>query len=144
MNWIIKATLAVIIVGMLSQTGGTPVWPRWAELTAQVCVERPGDNGWLNIWPADVIIERGVTLRLPGESAACAFVAAGKHSIWVESKDPYDRESAKPATWKSEVLAVTVRPKERLEFEVCGTGQPGYSTWKIQPPNSKTPCVPKG
>ena len=78
MNQIIKATLAVITVGMFSQTGGTPAWPRWTELTAQVCVERPGDNGWLNIWPADVIIERGVTLRLPGESAACAFVAAGK------------------------------------------------------------------
>jgi hypothetical protein len=60
--------------------------------------------------------------------------AAGKHSIWVESKDPYDRESARPATWKSEVLAVTLRPKERLEFEVCGTGEQGYSTWKIQPP----------
>jgi hypothetical protein len=78
MNRIIKATLALITVGMFFQTGGTPGWPRWTELTAQVCVERPGDNGLLNIWPADVIIERGVTLRLPGESAACAFVAAGK------------------------------------------------------------------
>ena len=143
MNRINIGLLAAAVVGLFSQASGPGGWPRWTELTSQICVERPGDNGWLNIWPADVVIEPGATLRLSGESAACAFVAPGKHNIWVESKNPYDRESTNPVTWKSDVLVATVRPKDRLEYEVCGTGRAGYSTWKIQPPNSKEPCVPK-
>jgi len=125
------------------QAGSAERWPRWQETPAQICVERPGDGGLLNIVSARILVDDGIGLILQGETAGCLYLRPGKSHVWVESLDPYDPESKKPKTWKSNVIETTLRAGERVEFEVCGTGRQGYSTWKIQPPKSKTPCVPE-
>jgi hypothetical protein len=119
---------------LVLQTGGTRPWPRSVASPGQICVERPGDDGALNIREATVVIEGGPGLVLVGEQAACGFVEAGKHQVWVQSRDPYDSASTDRAAWKSDVLTLTVRATERVELEVCGVGVNGtYKTWGIRP-----------
>jgi hypothetical protein len=111
--------------------------PRWTpQLTAQVCVERIEDNGILNIRPAYVVLDSNYRiLVLTGGEAACASVEPGRHSIRVESPDPYDPASNEKAAWKSQRLSFEVASGRRADFEMCGAsgGQQGYSTWVIAP-----------
>jgi hypothetical protein len=125
--------LIVAVLGVSAgQTGGQP-WPKTLHLSAQICVERPGDNGALNIRLADVVIgDAGPILSLMGEQAACAYVEPGRYSVHAQSRDPYDPASKNPAKWKSASLTVVATAGERVMLEVCGTGARGYSNWKVQ------------
>ena len=125
--------VALALVGAAAQLGSAPGWPENLVLKAQICVERPGDTGRLNLRPADLVIDGGPLLRLIGEQAACAYVQAGKYRVWAQSTDPFDRSSTKIDAWKSTPILVTVGAKERIELEVCGAGANGnYTNWKVE------------
>ena len=136
--------LGLVSLFTVAQSGSSTQWPRWTELDSQVCVERPGDNGLLNIVSARILIDGWFGLVLPGERAGCLYIEPGKHKIWAESSDPYDRESAQPRAWKSNEIEFSIGRAERLNFEVCGAGPSGYSTWVIErarTPRPRRPCI---
>ena len=125
--------MALALVGAAAQPGSAPRWPENMVLRAQICVERPGDTGRLNLRPADVVIDGGPILRLIGEQAACAYVQAGKYRVWAQSTDPFDRSSTKIDAWKTASVLVSVAAKERIELEVCCAGANGtYTNWKVE------------
>ena len=124
---------ALVLTTLVLQTSSTGPWPRSIYLPAQICIERPGDNGALNVRQASILIAGGPGLTLLGEQAACGFVAAGRHRLWVQSRDPYDPTSTDPEAWKSDPLTIAVGANERVELEVCGLARNGaYATWVIR------------
>lgn len=131
-----RTRIVVVVLALLvaaAQPGGVPGWPENMVLKAQICVERPGDMGRLNLRPADVVIEGGPLLRMIGEQAACGYVQPGKYRVWAQSTDPFDRSSTKIDAWKSASIIVSVGAKERIELEVCGLGANGtYTNWKVE------------
>jgi len=122
------------LVGLAAPAaGGAPRWPENMVLRAQICVERPGDAGRLNLRAADVVVDGGPILRMIGEQAACAFVQAGRYRVWAQSTDPFDPASTKIDAWKSAVLVVSAAENQRVELEVCGAGTNGaYTNWRIE------------
>ena len=131
-------TRSLLLVGVVlsvsvGQIGGQP-WPKTSGLSAQICVERPGDNGALNIRLANVVIgDSGPILSLMGEQAACAYVEPGQYAVHAQSPDPYDPESKDPAKWKSAPLSLVLTAGQRVILDVCGTGSnAAYRNWKVQ------------
>lgn len=125
-------TTATLVASIALPQSGALRWPSNTILKAQICVERPGDSGRLNIRPADVVIESGPTLSLMGEQAACAFVQPGKYRVWAQSRDPNDKTSTDPRAWKSAPIVVSAPANDRVELEVCGIGdKTTYTNWKI-------------
>ncbi len=127
-----------VLVSAVPAIAGEPSWPRWTELPAQICVERPENNGVLNIREVDVVIERGPALSLMGGQAACVFVDVGKHTLWIQSRNPYDPASVDPKAWKSAPITVDVKRGERVELQVCGEGaRSTYTGWSIRQTNGR-------
>jgi hypothetical protein len=127
---VLTATIVTIAAGL--QTGGARHWPANDVLRSQICIERPGDNGRLNIHQSEVVIEGGPILMLIGEQAACAYVQPGRYRVWAQSIDPYDKQSTNHEAWKSAPVIVTAPAEGRVELVVCGTGADStYTNWKI-------------
>jgi len=128
--------VAFIGIGLaVSLQSGGQRWPRWNDLSAQICVERPGDNGSLNIRPADILISDGPTLTLLGEQASCAYVRPGRYTLWAQSRDPYDPGSTNETAWKSISVSLSVGANEVSRFEVCRAG--AEYNWKVQRPGPR-------
>jgi hypothetical protein len=128
-HFLMTAGLAALTA--LPQSGAIR-WPSNTILKAQICVERPGDTGRLNVRPADVVIESGPIISLMGEQAVCAFVQPGQYRVWAQSRDPNNRQSTNPTAWKSKPIVVKAPANDRVELEVCGIGDATvYNNWKI-------------
>ena len=130
--------LTIAAAVMLAGAAATEVsrWPRFApRLNAQICVERPENNGVMNIRESMVVIRGGPGLTLTGDEAACAYVeGGGKYTVWVQSRDPYDPSVSDPKAWRSSDLDVTVADGGRVELIVCARSSTrGYAGWVIQP-----------
>ncbi|HEY3176420.1 MAG TPA: hypothetical protein VGK94_11755 [Candidatus Polarisedimenticolia bacterium] len=129
------ALMAAAILGAGSIAATVRTWPRWIpHLTAQICVERPENNGVLNIRYAQVVIRGGPTLTLAGGEAACAWVeGGGVYYVWVQSRDPYDPTDTGPTAWRSTDLKLEVKQNSRVDLLVCGVGVRGaYTNWSVQ------------
>src|SRR5262245_17428642 len=123
--------LIAVTFGLAASSG----WPRWTtRLTGQICVERPENNGVLNIRPSDVRIQGGPTLTLVGGEAACGYVeGGGKYTVWAQSRDPYDPSVRARAAWKSTNLQVEVKEGGRVELVVCAIGaKAAYQNWEVR------------
>jgi len=135
------AIVGLVGVALVVQIDAPKRWPKWNVLSAQICIERPGDNGVLNIRSADIVIENVAVVSLLGQRAACLYVAPGEYKVWAQSRSPFDPKSTDPAAWKSEAVTATVGSDVRVEFEVCGAGRDSvYSTWRVKKPDSGPPC----
>ena len=132
-----------VVVGLAGGLGAAvSPWPRsLTNLTAQICVERPENNGVLNIRPADIVIKGGPGLSLAGGEAACAYVeGGGKYALWAQSSNPYDPSAPDSAAWRSSDLQVSVEQGGRVELLLCAIG-PGatYENWSVQPADKPCP-----
>jgi hypothetical protein len=126
-------TAFILLMSFLAASAGD--WPESnPTLNAQVCAERPENNGSLNIRPANVLIEGGPVLTLLGGQAACAYVEGGRtYNVWIQSEDPFHLESKNPTAWKSNRLKITVLRGTRAELLICGKGSKGtYRNWELR------------
>jgi hypothetical protein len=128
------ALLALVSSAAVLAVSPVTPWPRVLHhLTGQICVERPENNGVLNIRPAEVVVQGGPTIVLSGGEAACAYVeGGGRYTIWAQSPDPYDPSNAHPTAWRSADREVVVEQGGRSALILCGTGAKGtYENWAV-------------
>lgn len=131
--------ILLLLLSFIAVNSAAGDWPESnPDLNAQICVERPENNGVLNIRPANVLIEDGPVLTLLGGQAACAYVEGGRtYSVWIQSENPFYPESKNPTAWKSNSLKVAVRRGTRTELLICGKGSKGtYRNWDLRTGNS--------
>ena len=133
MRFVFRLIGVIAILGTGFVTAEETTWPRRQELSGQICVERPENNGVLNIREANFVIDRGPVLSFIGGQAACAYVPAGRHSMWVQSRHPYDPASLDPKAWKSSPITLELSPGSRAELYVCGEATNStYTGWAIR------------
>jgi len=105
--------------------------PSQTNLSSQVHVERPEDNGVLNIRMVDVIIDDQQIRSLLGGQVASAHLAPGKHFIRAESAEPYDPSSTNK--WKTESICFDINKAETKRFLVSGAGNGStYTHWELR------------
>lgn len=92
--------------------------PQQEVLSSQICVERPENNGIVNIVPAEVVFSNQQRLSLVGGQAGCIFVAVGDYSFGVQSSDPYNPESPNPKAWISTETKVSLKIGAVAAFRV--------------------------
>ena len=128
-------TCAVALLATNAANAAEQAWPNSEELSSQICVWRPENNGVLNIRPVEFVIDGGPVLTLLGGQAGCGYVRAGKHMVRAQSRDPYDQNSRNPRAWMSFRITLDVPASSRRELFVCA--EAAYSTytgWAIRRP----------
>jgi hypothetical protein len=148
-----KSTLlhGLLLVLLTGGCSSRPYQPLWIDRPGELCVERPEENGRLNITPAEVVIESSEAglviwdrqfLTLVGGQAVCAVLPAAEYRVHAHSDDPYDsnREpnEPEPEAWESQTLTVSVQQGKRVELWLCGGGQQGYSHWNLKRPHDQS------
>jgi hypothetical protein len=105
--------------------------PKEAYLCSQICIERPENNGSLNIRDVNVIIDNKQDVPLIGGQAVCIYVGIGEHFVYAESYDPYDPHSKNPKAWTSNTVKFYLKKGQRAELEITG-GSKYQNKWYIK------------
>jgi hypothetical protein len=105
--------------------------PRWADLPCQICVERPENQGILNIRETRIVIDEKQALVLIGGQAACAFVSPEEHFIYAESYDPYNPASKDSKAWLSNKITFVLEKGKIAEFEIRNSSNEEGNQWEI-------------
>jgi len=114
--WVVWFLVAALT---FDSSWAAPYKPSQDSLSAQICLERPENNGIVNIAAITIVFSNHQRLILVGGQAACIFVAEGEYSFVVYSANPYDPESTDPKAWSSQEISVQVKPGEVATFEVA-------------------------
>ncbi|SRR5713101_919827 len=130
-----RIALFLLTVSSVSSAWAAPYKPRQGDLSAQICVERPENNGIVNLVPAHVVFSNNQELTLVGGQVACIFVANGIYSFVVQSSDPYNPESTNLKAWTSKKIEVHLKRGEVATFEVSpkSEGAAYIGGWIVKP-----------
>jgi hypothetical protein len=103
--------------------------------SARLCVTRPEQNGYLNIVPIQLLIDRR-TQVLGGGEAACLDMAPGPHAVHLawrwDERDPTSRD------YRSATADIRLAAGEVRRLTVCPApaAPSGAPRWTL----SETPC----
>jgi hypothetical protein len=113
-----RIALFLLTVSSVSSSWAAPYKPRQGDLSAQICVERPENNGMVNLVASHIVFSNNQELALVGGQAACIFVADGVYSFVVQSPDPYKPGATNPKAWTSKEIKARLKRGEVVVFEV--------------------------
>ena len=124
----------ILVVSVASFTWAAPYKPRQGDLSAQICVERPENNGMVNLVPSHVVFSNSQELTLIGGQSACIFVANGVYSFVVQSSNPYPAAINLKA-WTSKKIEVHLKKGDAVVFEVLpkSEGAAYVGGWIVKP-----------
>lgn len=98
--------------------------------TAIVVLERPENNGFLNIVRCTITLSSGEKVELSGGESRSVSIPEGHAWLEVSSFDPYCPESRHPKPWRSgrfkihlkqrEVMRLVIKPKSKGSAYVRG------------------------
>ena len=99
------------------------------KLTAQIVIERPENNGSVNIVPCIVGLNSGQRFVLNGDETNSFLVESGTYFLTASSVSPYETYS-KSSDWKSnrlkiaiadsQVVKITLEPKSKDSTYIGG------------------------
>jgi hypothetical protein len=106
----------------------------WRDNRAQLCFERPENNGGINIL-ASFVRFLDYSVPLIGGQAVCIFVDPGSNDLLVTSTIPYDPESTDEEACKSPVKRLQLAPNENRVFTIWPVtkGSTYVCGWRIEP-----------
>lgn len=107
--------------------------PRWSELPCQICIERPEEQGIINIREVRLIVDDKQAMILAGGQAACAYVEPGDHFVYAVSPNPYDPNLKDAQAWKSNKMNFTLGTGKIAEFEVTKGMNEKEKQWLVKP-----------
>lgn len=87
-----------------------------SSASSSICVQRPENNGILNIRPAIVGFSNGQSLTLSGGEKNCIQVSPGSYTAVAISRDPYDPNNSNP--WDSKPIALQVGESSIVNLEL--------------------------
>jgi hypothetical protein len=84
---------------------------------AQILIERPENNGFINICPCTVKLNVGPKIVLIGRQTNSFSVQPGTYFLKVSSSNPYS-DATKDSDWKSNPLKITVTNSQVIKIIV--------------------------
>jgi hypothetical protein len=93
------AAIAVAVLGTVVRASTIG-----AEVKTGACLFRFEDNGFLNIYPAQLRVDGKNLGEILGGSYRCIELTPGPHVAEVLSANPYDRNSIDSNAWRSKTL----------------------------------------
>jgi len=104
--------------------------------TAQILIERPENNGFINIFPCTVKFSSGKAIALRGGENATLFVKAGTYDLIASSPNPYP-SATKISDWKPGSLKITITNSEviRIIVEPKSEGSTYTGGWVLTASN---------
>jgi hypothetical protein len=107
----------------------------WQDDRAQICFDRPENNGRMNIHESWVHV-LDYRIRLIGGQAVCLFIQQpGSVEVVVTSTIPFKLPPANQQACKSKVVKLELKPREKREFMIWPASKgPSYVCgWRLQP-----------
>jgi len=106
----------------------------WRDNRAELCFDRPEDNGSMNIFESWVRVS-DYRVPLIGGQTACLLVRPGSAEITVTSMVPYDPASEDEEACRSRTLKLELLPNETRHFliEPATKGPTYICGWHIDP-----------
>jgi hypothetical protein len=107
---------------------------------ANIVVERPENNGSVNILPCTIIFSDGQRCTLSGGDHVIVSIWSGASWAAASSPDPYRPDSADSMSWRSPRFNFHVAPSEtlRLSVEPKWKGSTYIGGWTIERVANKT------
>ena len=84
-------------------------------LSAQVCFDRPENNGFVNLIETKTIMQNAPSISLIGGQAACVYVSNGFCFLKVVSANPYPQDGTKKE-WASKEIKFEILGNETKSF----------------------------
>jgi hypothetical protein len=84
---------------------------------AKISIERPEDNGFINICPCTVKLNIGQKIVLSGGQTNSFSVKSGTYFLKVSSLNPYP-DATKDSDWKSNPLKITITNSQAIKIIV--------------------------
>ncbi len=130
--------ISIILLAFVVGTGGC-LHPgsggRSQSARAKIKIERPENNGSVNIVPCTISLSDGQTCILTGGDSTTVLVRCGTFWVAASSLDPYaPSDSGYPVAWRSPRVAFHIGPGEtvRLSVEPRSKGSTYIGGWTIR------------
>jgi hypothetical protein len=123
MRYLLGLTLLLVVLTAAIASGDTvaarPAYePKSIPTSAvEICVERPEENGSVNIVPVTVLVAGSSRLTLLGGEAGCLFLTDGTWTISLSFPYPYDLR--RPRVWTTPARSFESEPGSVVRFELC-------------------------
>ncbi len=89
-----------------------------SQAIAQILIERPEDNGLINIFPCTVELNIGQKIVLNGGQANSFSVKSGTYFLKASSLNPYPH-ATRDSDWKSDSLKIVVVNSQVIKIIVA-------------------------
>ena len=112
----------LIVAFLLALGAHANAVPSLLDRPNQVCIQRPGETGRVNITPVTIIIERSAELTILGEQAVCLFSLNANPAIKLRFPYPYGGPGEQPRYWTTAPVSFA-GAKGPLRLELCEAHQ---------------------
>jgi hypothetical protein len=124
----------LLVVSSATLLGQSLLGQPWQDDRAQICFDRPENNGMMNIHESWVHA-LNYRVRLIGGQAVCLFTEPGSVEVVVTSTVPYKPSSTNQWACKSRVIQLELKAREKREFMIwpAAKGPTYVCGWRLQP-----------
>jgi hypothetical protein len=143
----------MFLSGMLALAFGSTV--KAAELySSRICVERPGENGRVNITPVTIELPSMGELTIFGENEVCVGAnrtQSFQQSVRLKFPYPYSGVSEKLRWWETRPVVVDIQEGKTTHLLLCERDQNHddprwektgwHDMWMLLPPQKKNLCA---
>lgn len=124
----IKMRILLILTAILIILNASAI----AAEQAEVCIDRPENQGVLNIRPVEISSNGKDLFSIIGGEKKCVMVSPGQYELVAQSADPY-RTEKKSVRWISAPLIILVQSNARIEIDLKAITKGATNTgpWKL-------------
>src|SRR5215510_14913789 len=146
-DWLMRPSFIAFLAGtfVVSAAESAP-----SDGRAQICINRPGENGRLNITPVTIRLSGAAELTILGEQEVCLrkYLGTTATTITLRFPFPYGGPYDQPQYWETAPVSVNVSAGETMRITLCPRDQnrndPEWTTsrwhemWVLVPPENRT------
>ncbi|HTT83705.1 MAG TPA: hypothetical protein VMF67_09500 [Rhizomicrobium sp.] len=125
---IVPSAVTIVIALSSPRAGALEQYhPKYMADAAWICVERPENEGILNIEPVTSSVSDGTKLTLIGGRPGCLILTPGEAAIGLSFPYPYNGRGASKS-WTTKPQKIAPQAGSLTSFELCVAGNQQMNT----------------